>query len=255
MKKSSIAIALLLCSSVQAQYTVIIGKNDNVSFVSKTVVTPTPIPEPPVVPVKPTEPEDPNKNNTSCKSLLDKTPSLTSGVYSIKSGGSEIAAYCDMSGGGWTLVASGIRNNANGWATSGSLNLTPNPSISVGFKFADSVINNIQKNVYKTVTTGRYAYTRYFAGSCTYQHTSSAKGACLISYANEGLSAGVKAGAVYNEATGLSDYNQATGLLYVITGYSGSIAIHGWGMGNGVNSGYNGTGIAGDGGNIQIWVK
>lgn len=255
MKKSSIAIALLLCSSVQAQYTVIIGKNDNVSFVSKTVVTPTPTPEPPVVPVKPTEPEDPNKNNTSCKTLLDKTPSSPNGIYQIKSGSSEIAAYCDMSSGGWTLVASGIRNNTLGWNTSGDLNLTANPSTTVGFKFSDSRINSIPKTNYRVITGGRYGSTRYFSGSCKYQHTSTATGSCLVSYANETLSAGIKTGLAYNEVTGLSDYNANAGTLYAITGYSGSIANHGWGMGNGVTNGYSGTGIAGDGGNIQLWVK
>ena len=251
MKKSLLALAIILYSSTYAQYTVVFGKNDNIKFVDSEITEP----ETPVEPEVPEEPEEPVKNNASCKTLLDETPTLSNGVYQLKAGSGELAAYCDMASGGWTLVASGIRNNTSGWATSGDLNLTPNPSPSVGFKFSDGFINNLPKSTYKTISTGRYSYARYFSGSCNYQHTSNATGACLVSYANEGLSAGAKVGVAYNEVTGLSDFNQAAGTLYVITGYMGSIAQHGWGMGNGVNNGYNGTGIAGDGGNIQIWVK
>lgn len=251
MKKSLLVLALLMCSSVYAKYTVVFGENDNIRFTNIEVTEPE-IPEEPEVPE---EPEEPVKDNSSCKTLLDGDANLSNGVYPIKSGGSEIAMYCDMSGGGWTLVASGIRNQTSGWATSGDFNLTSSPSTSIGFKLADRRINAIPKNIYKTITTGRYSYARYFSGSCNYQHTSNATGSCLVSYANEGLSAGTKVGVAYNEVTGLSDFNQAAGTLYVITGYMGSIAQHGWGMGNGVTNGYNGTGIAGDGGNIQIWVK
>lgn len=248
MKKSLLVLAIILYSSTYAQYTVVFGKNDNIRFTNFEVTEPE-------IPVEPEEPVEPEKHNASCKTLLDETPTLSNGVYQLKSGSGELAAYCDMASGGWTLVASGIRNNTNGWATSGDFNLTGNPNPSVGFKFSDGFINNLPKNTYKTTTTGRYSYNRYFSGSCNYQHTSTATGSCLVSYADESLSSGAKVGVVYSEVTGLSDFNQVAGTLYVITGYTGSVAMHGWGMGNGVNNGYNGTGIAGDGGNVQIWVK
>lgn len=251
MKKSLLALAILLCSSAYADYTVIMGKNDNIKFVTDEVTDP----ETPVEPEEPEEPEEPTKNNASCKTLLDQTPSLSNGVYQLKRGSDEIPAYCDMAGGGWTLVASGIRGNTGGWSTAGDLNLTPNPNTSVGFKFADSFINSLPKSVYRTVTTGRYSYARYFSPSCQYSQVTPASGPCLISYGDESLSGIAKGGVTYPEVTGLSDFNQNQGTLYVITGYIGSVAAHGWGMGNGVNSGFNGTAIAGDGGNISIWIK
>jgi X-X-X-Leu-X-X-Gly heptad repeat protein len=251
MKKSLLALAIILCTSTYAQYTVVFGKNDNIKFVESEITEP----ETPVEPEVPEEPEEPVKNNASCKTLLDETPSLSNGIYQLKSGSGELAAYCDMSAGGWTLVASGVRYNTTGWNTSGAFNLTTNPNTAISFKYADGFINGLPKNTYRVISTGRYSNTRYFSGGCQYNHTATANGACLISFANEGLNAGAKQGVAYGEVTGLSDFNAAAGTLYVITGYSGSIAIHGWGMGNGVNSGYSGTGTAGDGGNIQIWVK
>lgn len=251
MKKSLLALAILLCSTAYADYTVVIGKNDNIKFVTGEVTEP----ETPVEPEEPEEPEEPTKNNASCKTLLDQTPSLSNGVYQLKRGSDEIAAYCDMAGGGWTLVASGIRGNTTGWATAGDLNLTANPSTAVGFKFADSFINSLPKSVYKTVTTGRYSYSRYFSPSCQYSQVTPASGPCLMSYGDESMMGVGKGGTVYNNVTGLSDAHQGLGTLYVITGYIGSLTAHGWGMGNGVNSGYNGTAIAGDGGNLQIWIK
>jgi hypothetical protein len=251
MKKSLLVLALLMCSSVYANYTVVFGKNDNINFTNIEVTEPE-IPEEPEVPEEPAEPV---KDNSSCKSLLDGDATLSNGVYPIKSGGSEIAMYCDMSGGGWTLVGTGIRGQTAGWATSGDLNLTPSPSTSVGFKLSDSRINSLPKSVYRVVTGGRYANYRFFSGSCNYKHNATATGACNVSYGNDQLSVGMKQGVPYGEVGGLSDFNQAAGTLYVITGYIGSIAQHGWGMGNGVTNGYSGTAIAGDGGGIQIWVK
>lgn len=239
MKKILLALTIMICSTTYAKYTVLIGKNDNIQFK-------TPVPE---------VPADPNKDNNSCKSLLAETPSLQNGVYQIKSGGAKIAMYCDMTGGGWTLVASGIRYKTTGWATSGDLNLTASPSVAITFKLADAKINAIPKNVFRVKSTGNYTNTRYFNGSCNYNHTAIAGGACLASYSNEALTTGLKQGVAYKEVTGLSDYNASLGTLYVITSYIGSIAAHGWGMGNGVTNGYSGTGAAGDGGNIQIWVK
>lgn len=251
MKKSLLVLALLMCSSVYAKYTVVFGENDNIRFTNIEVTEPE-IPEEPEVPE---EPEEPVKDNSSCKSLLADDSSLQNGVYDIKSDGGDLPMYCDMNGGGWTLVAVGIRYNIGGWATSGDLNVTSSPNPSTGFKLSDSRINGIPKSSYRVVTGGRYANYRFFSGSCNYQHTATASGACNVSYGNEQLSVGMKAGSPYPEVTGLSDFSISTSTLYVVTGYTGSNAKHGWGMGNGVTAGYSGTAMAGDGGNVQIWVK
>lgn len=43
-------------------------------------------------------------NPTSCLSLLNATPGLPNGVYSLTAGGYTFQAECDMAGGGWTLI-------------------------------------------------------------------------------------------------------------------------------------------------------
>lgn len=251
MKKSLLALTIILCTSTYAQYTVVFGKIDNIKFVESEITEP----ETPVDPEVPEEPADPNKDNNSCKSLLNETPTLSNGVYQIKSGSSEIPMYCDMANGGWTLVAVGIRYNVAGWNTSGGLNMSSSPNPSIGFKIPDVNINNIPKNTFKVTTTGIYANSRYFSGNCHYTQTGSATGACVVSYANEGLNAGIKVGEAHYGIGGLSDFSLSTTLLYVVTSYIDYNTPHGWGMGNGVNAGYSGTAAAGDGGNIQIWVK
>lgn len=251
MKKSLLVLALLMCSSVYAKYTVVFGENDNIKFTNIEITEP----EIPVEPEVPEEPVEPVKDNSSCKSLLDGDNSLSNGVYPIKSGGSEIPMYCDMSSGGWTLVAVGIRYNIAGWATSDDLNLTASPSTSVGFRLADSRINSLPKTVYKVTITGKYATSRYFNGSCHYNHTVSATGACIVSYSNEALNTGVKNGSQHPEVTGLSDYNTSTATRYVMSGLIGASQKAGWGVGDGKVSTNTANAVAGDGGNIQIWVK
>jgi hypothetical protein len=55
----------------------------------------------------------------SCRALLDGDPKLADGVYSLDpdgpGGASPFAAYCDMSGGGWTLVARFGNGDAANW--------------------------------------------------------------------------------------------------------------------------------------------
>lgn len=211
----------------------------------------------PETPVTPETPEPPKAQNLSCKTILAGAPTSTNGVYTIKNNGSDLSVYCDMANGGWTLVGVGIRNQTTGWSSTGDLNLTnsPSPNTTTPYRLGDTRINAIGKTVYKTITTGRYANTRYFNGGCVYSQTTDAAGSCLASYSNESLSAGLKQGNSYPQVSGLSDYNSSSTALYVVTGYYGSLSIHGWGMGNGVTAGYSGTGSAGDGGNIQIWIK
>ena len=43
-------------------------------------------------------------NPMSCLSLLNATPGLPNGVYSLTAGGYTFQAECDMTGGGWTLI-------------------------------------------------------------------------------------------------------------------------------------------------------
>lgn len=250
MKKSLLALAILLCSTTYAQYTVVFGHNDNIRFINEVTE-----PETPAEPEIPEDPVEPVKDNASCKTLLVQTPSLQNGIYDIKTADGELPLYCDMSGGGWTLVAVGIRGNISGWATTGDLRLTSSPSTSVGFKLSDSRINSIPKNTYKIVSTGAYASNRYFNGSCNYQHTTVASGVCNISYNNEQLSAGIKTGSPNAVVAGLSDYNPSAGTIYVATSLIGSDTKSGWSMGDGVTAGHSGNAVAGDGGNIIIWVK
>lgn len=211
----------------------------------------------PETPVIPETPEPPKAQNLSCKTILAGAPTSANGVYTIKNNGSDLSVYCDMSNGGWTLVGVGIRNQTAGWSSAGDLNLTnsPSPNTTTPYRLGDTRINSIGKTVYKTITTGRYSYTRFFNGGCIYSQTADATGSCVVSYSNESLTAGLKQGTSYPQVSGLSDYNPSSTTLYVISGYYGSLSIHGWGMGNGVTAGFNGTGSAGEGGNIQIWVK
>lgn len=51
--------------------------------------------------------------STSCKTLLDANSSLANGVYTISPDGSTpVSTYCDMTGGGWTLVENQVAGAA-----------------------------------------------------------------------------------------------------------------------------------------------
>ena len=227
-------------------YHVVIGIQD-VKFVEKEPVTePTPPEELP-----PEEPEE-DLTATSCSGLLAKTPSLSNGVHNIMYNGSEVPVYCDMSGGGWTLVGTGIARSTSGWSNPNGVGTSP--SINSTYRLPDQIINSIPKSIYKTVAFGRYAGTRYASGSCTYSSVSMASGVCLQTYSNEALNAGLRQGVARAEVGGISDWVSSANSVIIATQYFGSIASHGWGAGNG-NPGYAGTGTAGDTGTIQIWIK
>lgn len=101
---------MLSLATDPSTYHVIMGIQD-VKFVEKEPVTePTPPEE-----VPPEEPEE-DLTATSCSGLLAKTPSLSNGVHNIMYNGGEVPVYCDMSGGGWTLVGTGIARATAGWS-------------------------------------------------------------------------------------------------------------------------------------------
>lgn len=252
MKKKNIILPLILAipfmalASEQAKYQVVFGPQ-NVTFIQGATE---PDPETPVDPEVPEEPED--LTATSCKGLLDKTPSLSNGVHSISYNGGEIPVYCDMTSGGWTLVGTGVAHSTAGWSNTNGVGSTP--SINSTYRLPDAIINSIPKTVYKTVAFGRYAGTRYASGSCSYNSASIATGVCLSTYSNESLSAGLRTGVARVDVGGISDWIESANSVIIATQYFGSISSHGWGAGNG-NPGYAGTGTAGDTGTIQIWLK
>ena len=73
-------------------------------------------------------------NATSCKGILASNPTAKNGVYTIDpTGGSTADAqkvYCDMTGGGWTLVASWDRSVPTGvWGKFTTTTATPGPTV------------------------------------------------------------------------------------------------------------------------------
>lgn len=242
-----LAVPLISIAAEKPNFQVIFGKQD-VKFVQGDIE-----PEVPVDP-EPEAPEEPEEDLTasSCKGLLDKTPTLSNGIHNITYNGGEIPVYCDMSSGGWTLVGTGLSLSTAGWANPNGVGAAP--STNSTYRLPDAIINSIPKSVFKTVAFGRYAGTRYASGACSYNSTSIATGVCLATYSNEALTQGFRQGIARSEVGGISDWNMSTNSVIIATQYFGSIASHGWGAGNG-NTNYAGTGIAGDTSTIQIWLK
>lgn len=229
-------------AEIPKTYQVIIGI-PGINFYNGTV--------PPVEePVIPEEPED--LTASSCKGLLLKDPSLTDGIHTIKYNDSDLSVYCDMSNGGWTLVGRGIQLYTTNWSNPDGI--SSNPAGTSTYRLSDAVINNIPKNVFKTVSIGVYSTTRYWSGSCSYNSISVASGTCLQSYSNEALTAGFRQGIAKTETGGLSDWILSENSVMAATQYYGSIAYHGWSAGNGITN-QAGTGAAGGKSNMQIWVK
>jgi len=172
------------------------------------------------------------------------------GVYNIDPDGtgttySPFSVYCDMSSTdqlGWTLVmrAKGTASNNSDWATTGALNANPpcstDPECSSSFKFSDASINAVRGtyNVgYRTISTGTYAYTRYWLPSCTYKHLTPLNSNCHLSYATLNWT-GLKTGISGNTAeSGLSD--DSGNLLYIVA-YHNSSAGYYFCAGNGAAS-------------------
>lgn len=243
-----LAFPLISIAAEKPTFQVIFGEQD-VKFVQGAIE-----PELPVDP-EPEVPEEPEEDLTasSCKGLLDKTPTLSNGIHNITYNGGEIPVYCDMSGGGWTLAGTGLSKSTAGWSNPNGVGSSP--SISSTYRLPDAIINSIPKTVYKTIALGSaYSGIRYLSGNCSYSSTTMATGVCLSTYADEGLTSGFRQGVARAEVGGLSDWILSANSVIISTQYFGSIASHGWGAGNG-NPGQAGTGTAGTTSTIQIWLK
>jgi len=181
----------------------------------------------------------------------DYTGDTGNGVYRILVSGTPKDVYCDMTGGGWTLIMTGAKDvGVAGWynATSDyNVPAVPTASSTVTWKFADATINAIPKSKYKLVAAINYPGTYYADGRCTYAHNTTVSGYCATTYTNEALSAGARTG---NQGGGISD-NNGSGYR-IFTNNSAAYASYGWCAGNG---GSGGCGGGGDRTTIQVWVK
>lgn len=196
---------------------------------------------------------------TSCQgyasgdSTHDYAGDTGNGVYRISVSGTPKDVYCDMTGGGWTLIMTGAQSvSTAGWynATSDyNVPATPTNSSTVTWKFADSTINAIPKSKYKLVSLTNYAGTYYADGRCTYAHNTTVSGYCATTYTNEALSAGSRTG---NQGGGISD-NNGNGYR-IFTNNSAGYAGYAWCAGAGT-SGAGGCGGGGTPTTIQVWVK
>lgn len=196
---------------------------------------------------------------TSCQgyasgdSTHDYAGDTGNGVYRISVSGTPKDVYCDMTGGGWTLIMTGAQSvSTAGWynATSDyNVPATPTNSSTVTWKFADSTINAIPKSKYKLVSLTNYAGTYYADGRCTYAHNTTVSGYCATTYTNEALSAGSRTG---NQGGGISD-NNGNGYR-IFTNNSAGYASYAWCAGAGT-SGAGGCGGGGTPTTIQVWVK
>lgn len=175
------------------------------------------------------------------------------GVYRISVSGSPKDVYCDISGGGWTLVMTGAQNvSTAGWynATADyNVPATPTASSTVTWKFADAIINAIPKSKFKLVSLTNYAGTYYADGRCTYAHNTTVSGYCATTYTNEALNAGARTG---NQGGGISD-NNGSGYR-IFTNNSAGYASYAWCAGSGT-AGSGGCGGGGNATTIQVWVK
>lgn len=194
----------------------------------------------------------------SCQGYLvgdaahDYSGETGNGVYRISVSGAPKDVYCDMTGGGWTLIMTGAKDvGVAGWynATSDyNVPAVPTASSTVTWKFADATINAIPKSKYKLVAAINYPGTYYADGRCTYAHNTTVSGYCATTYTNEALSAGARTG---NQGGGISD-NNGSGYR-IFTNNSAAYASYGWCAGNGGGGG--GCGGGGDRTTIQVWVK
>jgi hypothetical protein len=176
------------------------------------------------------------------------------GVYSIApSGSSATNAYCDMTNGGWTLVALATVNvDVSGWySATGNYNVPSVPSATFGttWKYADSFLNAIPKHVYKLYSPVGYTGTWYADGRCTYGHQTAALGYCASIYADEGLATLLKTG--NGTANGISDANNG---YHILTNNQSTYSTYGWCTGNG-SSGQGGCGSQGTSSSFSMWVK
>jgi hypothetical protein len=177
------------------------------------------------------------------------------GNYTIQpSGASATNVYCDMSNGGWTLVAfatSGV-SVSNWYNATGSYNVPSVPTNTSGstWKYADTFINAISKQVYRFNSLVGYTGTFYADGRCVYGHLTAAANYCASTYSDAALTTLLKTG--NGTGNGISD-NNGSG-YHIMTNNTAGYSTYGWCTGNG-SSGQGGCGNAGTASTFSMWVK
>lgn len=182
--------------------------------------------------------------------------SVGDGVYRIQpSGQSETNVYCDMTGGGYTLLGKAVSNSyTTQWGSNTTgLNIpaSPSPSTTVTFKYSESFINALSKQIYRVQSTQSYPVTRFWDGRCIYATVQATSAYCRTSYSNEALSSGIRSGSSTVGFGGLHDNYGTTG-YFIATQFNSS---YGWGAGNGISGTYTGTGSAGSLVTLVLWAK
>lgn len=194
----------------------------------------------------------------SCLMHKQYAGATADGIYSIKVQDRDVSVVCDMSGGGWTIVARGYQGSVGAWATSREAvnpGVVPGASATTTARLSDYDINAIPKTAFKVVTSG-YSNTRYFKGTCEYNSLEIASGDCSISYASESWTSPRGNGLAGAGGGGLCDHRSsvASDGLYILTSARVNTAA-GWGAGNGTTSTYTGNAIAGTRISQYIYVK
>jgi len=163
---------------------------------------------------------------SSCYDIATATPNAADGLYLLDpdgDGGIEpFEAYCDISGGGWTLVARGYGGDVGSWITNRSSavneDAVPSPTMTETFMYSDSVINALHQGRQLYRAQADSGDVARYAGGADYCHdTSDNCGGYMGTYANEGLTddfgKGVYADQYVNIRGGISDSGDTYNLI------------------------------------------
>jgi hypothetical protein len=93
-----------------------------------------------------------NNPATSCKAILDAGDSTGDGVYHLKAGEATVKAWCDMTGGGWTLVTSWVYSLTGGqtWGGFDTGVAEPSPSVKHALPF---------RSIFPSPSQAKFVYT------------------------------------------------------------------------------------------------
>ena len=204
----------------------------------------------------------------SCSDHLD-AGATADGVYQVDPlGTGAFPVYCDMSDGGWALVARGVGgdNAADQWNTTGAIDpgVAPSPTMTRTMKLSDAAINALRQGggryrVQYNGTTNVFSPpppTVYVPGTCVYDHVSPAGGACLSWSSSSNLS-GLQTSLTNaaRKAIVVGSTTAGTGLIhYLVNFYQVGGALNGWYAGDITqNSDWCHAGQAGC--DVVMWVS